>query len=52
MSNPVRSAVEQGWTSKSPREDGIIEFFDPLDKEISYPKKMYEQFNKETDTGY
>ena len=52
MSNPLWSAIEHGWTSKLPGEDGIIEYLDPLDKEISYPKDMYEQYNKETDKGY
>ena len=35
-----------------PGEDGIIQYFDPVDREISYPKDVYEQYNIETDTGY
>jgi SAM-dependent methyltransferase len=52
MSNPLSSAIEQGWTSKLPEEDGIIQYFDSLDREISYPKDVYEQYNLETDSGY
>ena len=52
MSNPLNTAIEQGWNSKLPGEDGIIEYLDPLDIEISYPKDMYEQYNEETESGY
>jgi SAM-dependent methyltransferase len=52
MSAPLSTAVERGWIINEPGEDGIIEYLDPLDIEISYPKDMYEQYNTETDAGY
>jgi SAM-dependent methyltransferase len=52
MSNPLNTAIKLGWKSKFPGEDGIIEYLDPLDLEISYPKDMYERYNEETDAGY
>ena len=52
MSAPLSTAIERGWIIKKPGEDGIIEYLDPLDIEISYPKDMYEQYNSETDAGY
>ena len=52
MSAPLSTAIERGWIIKKPGEDGIIEYLDPLDIEISYPKDMYVQYNSETDAGY
>ena len=52
MPAPLSTAIERGWIIKKPGEDGIIEYLDPLDIEISYPKDMYEQYNSETDAGY
>lgn len=52
MSAPLSTAIERGWMIKEPGEDGIIEYLDPFDIEISYPKDMYEQYNTETDAGY
>ena len=52
MSAPLNTAIERGWIINKPGEDGIIEYLDPLDIEISYPKDMYEQYTAETDTGY
>ena len=52
MSAPLSTAIGRGWTINKPGEDGIIEYLDPLDIEISYPKEMYEQYNTETDAGY
>ena len=52
MSAPLSTAIERGWIIKKPGEDGIIEYLDPLDIEISYPKDMYEQYNTETGAGY
>ena len=43
MPAPLSTAIERGWIIKKPGEDGIIEYLDPLDIEISYPKDMYEQ---------
>lgn len=52
MSAPLSTAIERGWIINKPGEDGIIEYLDPLDIEISCPKDMYEQYNSETDAGY
>jgi SAM-dependent methyltransferase len=52
MSAPLNTAIERGWIMKKPGADGVIEYLDPLDIEISYPKDMYEQYTAETDTGY
>ena len=52
MEAPLNTAIERGWIINKPGEDGIIEYLDPLDIEISYPKDMYEQYNAETDAGY
>lgn len=52
MPAPLSKAIEQGWIINEPGEDGIIEYLDPLDIEISYPTDMYEQYNSETDAGY
>jgi hypothetical protein len=52
MSAPLSTAVERGWIINEPGDDGIIEYLDPLDIEISYPKDMYEQYNTETDSRY
>ena len=52
MSAPLDTAIERGWIINKPGADGIIEYLDPLDIEISYPKDMYEQYTAETDTGY
>ena len=52
MPAPLSTAIQRGWIIKKPGEDGIIEYLDPLDIEISYPKDMYEQYNSETDAGY
>ena len=52
MTRPLSTAIERGWTINKPGEDGIIEYLDPLDIEISYPKDMYEQYSTETDAGY
>ena len=52
MSAPLSTAIERGWIINQPGEDGIIEYLDPLDIEISYPKDMYEQYGTEADAGY
>ena len=52
MTAPLNTAIERGWIINKPGSDGIIEYLDPLDVEISYPKDMYEQYTAETDTGY
>jgi len=52
MTAPLNTAIERGWIINKPGSDGIIEYLDPLDVEISYPKDMYEQYNTETDSGY
>jgi SAM-dependent methyltransferase len=52
MTTPLSTAIERGWTINKPSEDGIVEYLDPLDIEISYPREMYEQYNTETDAGY
>ena len=52
MTRPLSTAIERGWTINKPGEDGIIEYLDPLDIEISYPKNMYEQYSTEADAGY
>jgi len=52
MSAPLNKAIERGWIINKPGEDGIIEYLDPLEIEISYPKDMYEQYNTESDAGY
>ncbi len=52
MSAPLDTAIKRGWIINKPGEDGIIEYLDPLDIEISYPKDMYEQYNTESDAGY
>ena len=52
MSAPLSTAIERGWIINEPGEDGIIEYLDPLDIEISYPKDMYEQYGTEADAGY
>lgn len=52
MPAPLSTAIERGLIINKPGEDGIIEYLDPLDIEISYPKDMYEQYNSETDAGY
>jgi hypothetical protein len=43
MSGPLDTAIKRGWIINKPGEDRIIEYLDPLDIEISYPKDMYEQ---------
>lgn len=52
MEAPLNTAIERGWIINKPGEDGIIEYLDPLDIEISYPKDMYEQYDTEIDAGY
>jgi len=52
MSAPLSTAIERGWIINEPGEDGIIEYLDPLDIKISYPKDMYEQYGTEADAGY
>jgi hypothetical protein len=52
MSAPLSTAIDRGWKENRPGEDGIIEYHDPQDAEISYPKNMYEQYSTETDAGY
>ena len=52
MSAPLSTAIDRGWKVNKPGEDGIIEYHDPQDVEISYPKNMYERFSTETDAGY
>ena len=52
MSDPLSTAIERGWVVNEPGKDGIIEYLDPLDIEISYPKDMFEQYDTETDAGY
>ena len=52
MLAPFNTAIERGWIMNKPGADGVIEYLDPLDIEISYPKDMYEQYTAETDTGY
>jgi len=52
MTTPLSTAIQRGWIINKPGEDGIIEYHDPLDVGISYPKNMYEQYSTETDTGY